>query len=1302
MPVPYPKWFVAGNEPRPGRAGYKLMCQQKAVNFIIVVLSWLFLNRPTVAPSCIRLHASLSKKQWAVVHRFERQVAELAATPAVGPEQMGRTAAKVESLDSLLEMLHEQAARLLPEAYKRQPSESAVSKLGAAPDAGSVVGSLKFGSQMVAKEVETSRLSVPHDPPEFDPGDLLPFHHREVFNDPVKFAADPMTASESPPRVQLHASRRQAFELLHFLDQRHRLTLAPESKVRPTHLCGVFAIIKDQQKDRMILDARPANLLEDALNDWTSTLGAVTALVQIELKPGHQLWMSGTDLCDYYYCYRVSKQRSYRNALAFPLTPHQATAFRCFDQTMYQHQTLYPCLSTMAMGDNQAVELGQCAHINLGLHAGAFQSHELLTTHGRSPRGAIACGVVIDDVLIAEQVRPESAASYTEGERRLDKLCEEYIQRGLKPHPKKTFRKVEKAECWGALIDGASGLVRASPKRLVPLMWISARLALLGFATVSLLQIVTGSWVSILQVRRRMLCLLDHLYQAQQGRLQEDVIELSAGAKSELWTLCALGPVAVSDLRAQSHGELFLSDASEEFTASVRTGCSAEFSRELQRHCLARGAWSKLLTPWQSWLKSHGQLFEDEELPAGVPLVSHPLWLELAECLQFHLHHKKAVVSRKHINILELQSILEVEEKLARRRRDCRYVLGSDSQVALAVIVKGRSSSPSLNTLLRRSLPTLLGNGLYGHYGFVPSRANVSDDPTQGVDIRTPARVPIFDLSASLRGDFSSLDTWLGRVGFTTEQVSGLPFSGKCASNKADVQKFLLEPLRAVQKPDRLQVFDAKVCTDVSPQVGSEENSREQAEPEGQTKSLNKSPQEIPERKGPTQAVSFASGRVAPHVERKVGLVQQEKTSPTGLPSSRRRAPSHGTATEHSALPALSAEARALLARFPRAQFLMPGGKRATAEFAPTGQGFLDLYSGKAGVARELSKTYKTWVLTFDFCHGEGQDLLDPKLQGDLIGLLEAGAFWGVGAAPECASFSRAVNPPVRSRAEPEGLPGLTPAMQIKVTRGNAHAVFVLRVLKVAERVGLVYWVENPDGSFLWLLGPWLESGLCRFDRSFRFDMCTFGTIWRKRTRICTNTNLAGVRELCLGGHSHQQLRGRSVLHQSSWTKVAQVYPKKLCVRIARALAEFKGLAPAMKRRLDVGRCARCNPGRIGEAAHPGPAPRQRDGRRNIADLLAAQLHEPCTLAIQSRVWKKFDSWVRSKFSPEACSQIFLCPMIASQLLRQYGLHCYESGEAMYELRHLLVSAGQQYPALKPMLGPALDVLARWEEIRPV
>ena len=214
-------------------------------------------------------------------------------------------------------------------------SRSQFLNVGTGHAAGRVLGSMKAGNPSVAKEVETDRLSVPLDPPEFQPDNLLPSHHRSVFRDPVKFATDPALSSTAPPRVQLHASRSQAFELLHFLDRRQRLVLAPEEKVRPTHLCGVFSLIKDQNKDRMILDARPPNLLEEALNDWTATLGSITALVQIELQPGHNLLMSGTDLCDYYYCYKVSRQRAFRNALNFPLSPQQASALQCFDHSMF-------------------------------------------------------------------------------------------------------------------------------------------------------------------------------------------------------------------------------------------------------------------------------------------------------------------------------------------------------------------------------------------------------------------------------------------------------------------------------------------------------------------------------------------------------------------------------------------------------------------------------------------------------------------------------------------------------------------------------------------------------------------------------------------------------------------------------------------------------------------------------------------------------------------------------------------------------------------------------------------------------
>ena len=327
-------------------------------------------------------------------------------------------------------------------------------------------------------------------------------------------------------------------------------------------------------------------------------------------------------------------------------------------------------------------------------------------------------------------------------------------------------------------------------------------------------------------------------------------------AKSEIWSLCALGGIAMADLRAQSHRELFFSDAFEEFTA--------ELSSQLHRHCLARGAWSKLLTPWQSWLKTHGELWEEDELPAGVPLVSRPLWLELAETLQFRLDHRRPYRSRKHINLLELQSILEVEDKLAQRRQDCRYVLGADLEVKLAVICKGRSSSPALNILLRKSLPNLLGSGLYGSYGFAPSLANVADDPTRSEPIRKPKRVPIFDLQASLEGRFSSLDAWFEKVGFTVEGVAGLPFATARTPMRGDVQGFLLDPLRAVQK---LQL-EAKCTDQFSPFVGSKEQIREHAEPEGQTKNVDKRPQKEAPDARPSQAASFVSERVPPPAER--------------------------------------------------------------------------------------------------------------------------------------------------------------------------------------------------------------------------------------------------------------------------------------------------------------------------------------------------------------------------------------------------------------------------------------------------
>jgi hypothetical protein len=53
----------------------------------------------------------------------------------------------------------------------------------------------------------------------------------------------------------------------------------------------------------------------------------------------------------------------------------------------------------------------------------------------------------------------------------------------------------------------------------------------------------------------------------------------------------------------------------------------------------------------------------------------------------------------------------------------------------------------------------------------------------------------------------------------------------------------------------------------------------------------------------------------------------------------------------------------------------------------------------------------------------------------------------------------------VRDAAHPYGKENLSKNMEVKVKRGNQHAAFVLQVVLMCIKLGLTYWVENPDGS---------------------------------------------------------------------------------------------------------------------------------------------------------------------------------------------------------------------------------------------
>ena len=1360
MPLPYPEVFDESFDAG-ASASFPLRALWKALNLVVAALSWLHMGRPDKAPSCMALHRPLNFQQRGVVRRLERLMAEVHQTKTVRPSDMGRNAAKVEGLDSLLCELHEAAAEL-----PKGPYESALRKADVAQRSlvtghelsspGEEIGTFAFPNPVMAKPVDAQRLSFPEDHPEFNPVKLFSEPHCTTYTDPVSFAVEP-NAEIPPPRVRVQSSREGALELFHFLDRHRRLRLAPASQVRKDRTCGAFALIKDADKDRLIIDARAANELEPTLRDYCQTLGAISALLQIELLPENLLLLNGTDLRDYYYCFKISRARAHRNAFRFPLTRAQAAAYSCFQAVDNGEDVWYPCLSTMAMGDNNAVELGQGSHVLLGLRAGIFTVSELLTVRSRAPRGNVACGIIIDDLLIAEQLRADAIVPglVSEGERRLRRMIEEYTQEGLTAHPKKTFQQELHAEFWGASVDGKAGTVRASPKRLIPLIELTVRIIRGGVATVGLLEILAGSWISVLQCRKRMACLIDELYAAQQGRSSDTVVRLSRALLDELWLLVVLGPLAVSDLRAQTLPKIFLSDASEEFKASVSVDITVELGRELHRHALARGTWSKLLTPWKLWCKQKGELFEADELPDGVPLVSHPMWLELAQSLQYRLHHRKQVRSRRHINLLELEAILEVEERLASRTSDKRYLLGSDSQVALAAVLKGRSSSPRLNKLLQRSLALLLGSGLYGSYGYIPSLANSSDDPTRHCAVRRPTKEMPSWLCSALLGDFEEMDEWLAELGYDPTTVAGLDFlSGQKQESRERVVEHIAE-LQKVQKPERLQKFLAQqekpatvqenpgfthqdLCTDfvgtsvsckfahsaldsctdtvghfseasctegeASAATSTKQRSRGHKDPcKGQQKSCNKRLQD-PERtpltssgKKPNKAVCLGGERVVPP-DKASGV----GTSSSELPSGGKRRVAAMEENERAA--ELSAEAKSLLQRLPPHMFLLPGGRRAkdASEVSQLRRcGVLDLYSGQAGVAKEISKKFKVWVVTVDFAHGAEQDLLDPGLQSRLLELMRVRSFLGLGAAIECCSFSRAVTPAVRSSLRPLGMNDITVNMQKKVANGNAHAAFLLTMVQLAVKLDLAYWVENPDGSFLWLLPDWLDAHIGAAETSYRFDQCRYMTPWRKRTRVATNTALQGRRELCLGGHSHLPLRGRSSAHGVCWTKVAQTYPKRLCQDLAGAMG-YKMNLTEKQPKLAISSCARCAHSRIGEAENPGPRVMRQRMQRDVRQLENVRLINRTTQVLQDRVWQSFEMWVLERVSAHAASQLFLCPQLAVDVLVNYGKSLFAAGAPLYEYRHVLVLAQQKHSGLRAFMAPAWQVISQWEEVQPL
>ncbi|CAE7507505.1 unnamed protein product [Symbiodinium necroappetens] len=377
---------------------------------------------------------------------------------------------------------------------------------------------------------------------------------------------------------------------------------------------------------------------------------------------------------------------------------------------------------------------------------------------------------------------------------------------------------------------------------------------------------------------------------------------------------------------------------------------------------------------------------------------------------------------------------------------------------------------------------------------------------------------------------------------------------------------------------------------------------------------------------------------------------------------------------------------------FPLRQFLLPS---SAPDFGAPG--CLDLFSGSGGLARALVRCGAPWVLTFDTKHGPEQDVLQEPLRSKIFGAVRGGLFRIVSMAPPVGTLSTSVSPRCRSRTRPLGHLWLRGATASKVAAENELARFCVDMISACVAAGLGWSLEHPDSSFLWRLPGFEAYANPLSTEIWRGDMCTFGTPWRKRTRLATSLELRGGRRFCRCRHPHVLLRGRVPGRPDvSRASVAKPYPRGFAQAVAFSACRSGGWCDP-KGKLELSDCARCGSRRIGEAKNPGP---RRGPRARVGDLESRPLQTAATLRYEDRLWEDFVTWSSSCLS-DPCLVFSLVPAFCAMALRAYSNDCFGRGKTLSSFRHTIIAAQKRILGVKPFLSMAWEMVSRWEALEP-
>jgi hypothetical protein len=161
------------------------------------------------------------------------------------------------------------------------------------------------------------------------------------------------------------------------------------------------------------------------------------------------------------------------------------------------------------------------------------------------------------------------------------------------------------------------------------------------------------------------------------------------------------------------------------------------------------------------------------------------------------------------------------------------------------------------------------------------------------------------------------------------------------------------------------------------------------------------------------------------------------------------------------------------------------------------------------------------------------------------------GSIGGVWIGLPCKTWSVArMRDPIRNHSWGVwGLDEVSSGDRDRLREGNKQARWAARLFEKLAKQKCPVAIENPASSLVWFTPVYVR--LRRLFTCVDFDMCAFGTEYRKRTRIlCANWQLDSLRDKrCAGRGGHCTFSGAPhvELVGGAKTKPAGVYPRALC-----------------------------------------------------------------------------------------------------------------------------------------------------------